>query len=185
MAKPRSRARSGVAIVALATLGVAACGSSSDHQKSPPAASITPRDGSIEAAITNIEYDEPTTYSGAKYHPDTKHFTIYGTQASMDDLKAYFRKNVTSDADYNSIDFEVVQRSLAELHAIQAEIGQARDWFTEHGIEPQRDAVREDLGKVEITLVDYSPEAARKILDHFGADRVTVNSKSEGRLVTQ
>lgn len=139
-----------------------------------------PADRSVEEALTNAEDEIPTVYTGAIYHGKDDYFTICGLASAMGDLKAYFRARVTPSA-FDTIEFVGVERSLDELYAIQQEIGREIPWFERQGIELARAAIREELGMIEIGLFHYTADAERLILEHFGADRVTVSPQDSER----
>jgi len=172
------RAIQGLLAVAAAVFVAEGLGAIGGEATPNTATSVTPRDGSIEAALTNAESDVPNLYAGALYHRDNGTYSVYGPTYTLDQLKAYFRENVAGDA-FDTIEFVGVERSLDELYAIQQEIMQDHPWFEEHGIKLARASIVKELGIVEIGLFNYSPEAEQLILEHFGADRVRVDPEND------
>lgn len=178
--KIRRRGVLAVAATLILVVGILATGSNASPPDSTSGRAVTPVDGTVEAALTNAEADIPTLYAGATYHREDDHYTVYGPASTMGDLKAYFRARVTPSA-FDTIEFVGVERSLDELYAIQQEIGREIPWFERQGIELARAAIRKELGMIEIGLFHYTADAERLILEHFGADRVTVSPQDSER----
>lgn len=139
-----------------------------------PTVEAMPPDGTVQAAIINADLQIPDSYTGATFHPESGGYTIYGDAATLDKVKAYFAENARDGLAADPVDFVGVQRSLDELHAIQQEIGDDVPWFEANGIKLAGAAVVQGLGIIEISLYNYSPDAAQLVVDHFGADRVRV-----------